>query len=157
MTAPAGTRYRLKSPDRGVTGRISGRVPVIACLVIILSSPSALATCGDYLFRNGRSVVFHDVRSGETQGAAAELMAPGLPVNESAPLPFRCHGANCSQAPVPVPPIPAAVRVISDSAILLDLLPGCCDSFRAFALPRSERAVKCESSPPFRPPETMIG
>ena len=131
------------------------RLAVVAsvCLVAVMWSSSAGASCGNYLFRHGKPVGGSfstmsdhlDARNpdGNTSETPGELPVP------------PCHGPNCSGNPVPLMPVPVApthlVRGFDQAAILASLAQT--PTLRcAIEIPTSDRGACFVPSSIFRPP-----
>lgn len=122
---------------------------IISVSVVVAWSSTASASCGDYLYRNGKrainsSLSMHEHNSNRTSDTAPlELPIP------------PCHGPSCSGQPVPLMPAPAAptnlVRGFDQAAVLesLALTP---PLRRAIEIPTSERGACFVPSSIFRPP-----
>ena len=127
----------------------------LAVLTVIAGawSSSAEASCGHYLFRNGKPV-----DSTTSQIIRGEANGESRPDSSTSPAEnpvSQCHGPNCSGRPVPVNPLPVTpphlVRGFDQAAILASLFqwpPLSC----APEIPESERGASCVPSLIFRPP-----
>ena len=150
------TNTTLNSPQDAMRLQIEYRrfvmVAAICLVTATWSSASSAASCGNYLFRNGKPV--HDSRSlmNDHQDAAN----PESETNKTGNLPAPpCHGPNCSGNPVPLMPVPVAptnlVRGFDQAAILESLAQTPTDRC-AMEIPRSERGARFVPSSIFRPP-----
>ncbi|MBL8819213.1 MAG: hypothetical protein JNL58_24495 [Planctomyces sp.] len=122
----------------------------------IVSSGSAAASCGDYLFRNGKPVAGHSTSEGHwlknSWGSFELLESPVTPVD----VPVRrCSGPNCSGNPLPLLPVPSGPTNQlrdNDADLLLEMLSLRINSGRSVELPESERGARYLPSTIFRPP-----
>lgn len=156
MTSPAQTCSN-NQPLQSVRGFARRGLLLTFTLGIVLSwTQSASASCGNYLFRNGKPVAGHSmpeqqvVQDGSVDfGELADSEAPAqVPVR-------RCSGPNCSSSPVPLAPVPAVPVNVSRSlapAALLELASASSETRRAIELPESERGALYLPSSIFRPP-----
>lgn len=118
------------------------------CLVAATWPSSAVASCGNYLFRHGKPV------DGSFSSMSHHHDAPNRETQSEMPAP-PCHGPNCSGNPIPLMPVPVAptnlVRGFDQAAILESLAqtptPRC-----AIEVPTSERGACFVPSSIFRPP-----
>ena len=118
------------------------------CLVAATWPSSAVASCGNYLFRHGKPV------DGSFSSMSDHHDAPNRETENEQPVP-PCHGPNCSGNPIPLMPVPVAptnlVRGFDQAAILESLAqtptPRC-----AIEVPTSERGACFVPSSIFRPP-----
>jgi hypothetical protein len=137
----------LKSVARPVR---TGLLAAVALATLLSCSQTASASCGDYLFRNGKPVAEHAMVE------QADQLSPDTRNTKSLPTPHRgCTGPNCSKYPVPERPIPAApnsqLRVLDPAALPGSLIPPV-DTFFANVFPESERGARYLPSHVFRPP-----
>jgi hypothetical protein len=141
-------------PLNGVSGCLRFVVLLSLVATIALSATrSASASCGDYLFRNGRPVSSHSLTMNPvTRGQADNSETGSSPIQ----VPFgRCSGPNCSSSPVPLTPVPTAPSTLImgfDQAAVLEALAGTCTNSGAIQIPESERGARFEPSTIFRPP-----
>ncbi|MEZ6132226.1 MAG: hypothetical protein R3C59_26495 [Planctomycetaceae bacterium] len=111
------------------------------------SGGTANASCGDYLFRNGQPVREH--------GQHGQHVAAMDQSTESQPMPSgRCHGPNCSSAPLipadPASPIFVKYRVEHAIPALSGRNSGELESRRRQT---SEAAESADPAEIFHPPE----
>lgn len=121
---------------------------VVACLVVLNAGP-LFASCGDYLFRNGKPVSGHSMAK---PAGEAEVSEHPAPQRDAIP---RCSGPNCSSRPMshlPVSQVPIApVRGMRADCILNS--PHEQPGIRSISgIPRSEQGAYFEPLPIFRPP-----
>lgn len=156
MTSPAQTCSN-DQPLQSVRGFARRGLLLVVTLSVVLSwTQSASASCGNYLFRNGKPVAGHSMPEHQVVVEAtvdsADLANLEVPVQ--APV-RRCSGPNCSSSPVPLAPVPAVpVNVLRslDPAALLELASVSSETRRAIELPESERGARYLPSSIFRPP-----
>jgi hypothetical protein len=156
MTSPAQTCSN-NQPLQSVLGFARRGLLLVVTLSVVLSwTQSASASCGDYLFRNGKPVAGHSVPDHQVVVDATvdfgDLANSEVPVH--APV-RRCSGPNCSSSPVPLAPVPAVpVNLLRslDPAALLELASSSSETRRAIELPESERGARYLPSSIFRPP-----
>jgi hypothetical protein len=156
MTSPAQTCSN-DQPLRSVPGFLRRGLMLAVTLGVALSwTQSASASCGNYLFRNGKPVAGHSMS--EHQVVVDAIVEFGDLANLAAPVQApvrRCSGPNCSSSPVPLAPVPAVpVNLLRslDPAALLDLAAISSETRRAIELPESERGARYWPSSIFRPP-----
>ena len=128
-------------------------IPVAFLSVALVWSTSAVASCGNYLYRNGKPVsdAFSSMND-HNQVSARE--------SESAEVPSRiprppCHGPNCSGSPIPLMPVPSAPSNLIrgfDQAAIIKSLAQTPTQRRAIEIPESERGACFVPSSIFRPP-----
>lgn len=128
---------------------------LVACAFAIASllynSLPASASCGNYLFRNGRPVAQHDnslidERFTESQETAALRVQPGTPIRQ-------CSGPNCSGRPHPIQGATSNLnRGLDQQAVVESCMqaPSIRDPLR---IPESERGNIFVPSLIFRPPD----
>ncbi len=129
---------------------------VVIVAIGLSSGQSADASCGDYLFRNGKPVSGHEMANDhmvhERDIAVDYATLPDTPSQD----PFRrCTGPNCSKSPVPFSPVPAApVSQFrnTDPAALLGCISVPSAGRRITGFPESERGGRYVPSSIFRPP-----
>lgn len=125
-----------------------------AFLAVVLSwSTSAVASCGNYLYRNGKPVsdAFSSMND-HNQISAHESESTEVPSRIPAP---PCHGPNCSGSPIPLMPVPSAPSNLIrgfDQATILESLADSTSPSGAIEIPESERGARFEHSSVFRPP-----
>ena len=141
-------------PGLGLAARLRRLLVVaVASIVAMSSASSASASCGNYLYRNGRpvsthSMPVHSVNTNSADSNVSENPPVEVPVH-------RCSGPNCSNSPVPMAPLPAApsneIRGF-DQAAILESLVKTETTQAAQNRPESERGARFEPSSIFRPP-----
>ncbi len=144
-------------PLRSVRGFLRRGLLLVVALGVVLSwTQSASASCGNYLFRNGKPVAGHSMSEHQIVQDAAVVF--GVLANSEVPVQApvrRCSGPNCSSSPVPLAPVPALpvnfLRSV-DPAALLELASTSSETRRAIELPESERGARYLPSSIFRPP-----
>ena len=144
-------------PLQSVPGSVRHGLMLAITLGVVLSwTQTASASCGNYLFRNGKPVAGHAMSELEIVKDSAvdfgQSASPDVPVQ--APV-RRCSGPNCSSSPVPLAPVPAVpVNLLRslDPAALLELASSSSETRRAIELPESERGARYLPSSIFRPP-----
>lgn len=125
---------------------------VALAVAATLGEGTAFASCGDYLFRNGRRVSTHSAQPGVLM--AGELLAEASPAAYPVPVRRPCNGPNCSQAPFPDPVLPLTTRIVSEPAMLLESLASADHDRSEFSAPVSERGAKNLPFSLFRPPQS---
>ncbi len=112
-------------------------------------SSTASASCGNYLYRNGKPVTDSSFSMNDHSESQASGKTPaGMPVPP-------CHGPNCSGNPIPLAPVPAAPTNLIrgfDQAAILESLADWTPHSRAIEVPESERGARFVPSSIFRPP-----
>ena len=156
MTSPAQTCSN-DQPLQSVRGFARRGLLLVVTLGIALSwTQSASASCGNYLFRNGKPVAGHSMPEHQIVQNATVVLGE-LPLMDApiqAPV-RRCSGPNCSSSPVPLAPVPAVPANLLrslDPAALLELASTSSETRRAIELPESERGARYLPSSIFRPP-----
>jgi hypothetical protein len=129
---------------------------VVTCTVLLAGSKSASATCGNYLFRNGKPVADHAMTHAQTMQETNIVLGQFATRRAPAQTPVRrCSGPNCSNNPVPFAPVPSApisqMRGF-DPAALLESISLSAATLEALELPESERGARYWPSAIFRPP-----
>lgn len=120
-------------------------------IVLMFASDAAQASCGDYLYKNGKPVGHHSGMTQEYTPLAdfdSSSEAPLLPLH-------RCSGPNCSGDPLPFTPAPAVPTQLtqgSDQATIAELVRACLSARSGCQIPESERGARFEPSTIFRPP-----
>ncbi len=152
--------FMATSPTtRGNTQPVSGLRLCLRRMVVMVGAlgfylalaETASASCGNYLFRNGKPVSSHSMD--QTTGMESES-----PHSEALPLEVpmrRCSGPNCSSNPLPLAPVPAAplrLGSVFDQAAILEKLAQADLSRSVIEIPESERGACYEPSSIFRPP-----
>ncbi len=131
---------------------------VLGCTVagLLACNPeSALATCGDYLYRNGKPVSDHSIS--EHPGSLTQESPASKSRGRRSPLaPLGgCSGPHCSNQPIPLDPTPAVpisqLRSLDAAALLLSHGLGC-GSRGTIQPPDSERGAFYLPSEVYRPP-----
>jgi hypothetical protein len=128
-------------------------VLMMAFLAALSWNSSASASCGNYLFRNGKPVGDHDMA---TSVAHSQSGDGPVSAGDSRDMPAKpCSGPNCSSSPLPFAPVPAApstlIRGFDQAAVLESLATPQMHS-GAIEIPESERGACFEPSSIFRPP-----
>ena len=147
MHAPAQLMRMTDAIRRWI--RVSAGVRCVVVCWVVLSAGPLFASCGDYLFRNGRPVSGHSMAK---HADVAEVTEDGVPQQESVP---PCSGPNCSSRSIPhlplsqVPTDPA--RSLRSDCVLVsqsDRQP----ANELAEIPQSEQGAFFEPLPVFRPP-----
>lgn len=169
-----------KSPSGSHSGRAggsrfargSGLLKLVAVLIVILPGSKLYASCGDYLFRNGRSVSHAMDRLPLTAGqlSTGNLLAGDLSSGDlfevqvfggiegrvpgGHPPERPCSGPNCSQSPTPLssPEVPITNLRGFDQATLTDSLGSLSSDRSETERPASEHGAKHMPARIFRPP-----
>lgn len=118
---------------------------------LLYNAAPATASCGNYLFRNGRPVAQHDTllideSFTESQATAAVRVPPGTPIRQ-------CSGPNCSGSPHPIRGATSNLMRGLEQHAVLELCtqtPSIRDPLR---IPESERGNVFVPSLIFRPPD----
>ena len=122
---------------------------VVSISVALVWSSTASASCGNYLYRNGKQVTDSSFSMNDHNDNHASGKTPaGMPV----PL---CHGPNCSGNPIPLAPVPVAPTNLIrgfDQATILESLADSTSPSGAVEIPESERGARFVPSSIFRPP-----
>lgn len=128
----------------------------MALWIVIICDQTASASCGDYLFQNGKPVSEHPmVNQKADYPAEIDLSASSLPLTPLSNPVRRCSGSNCSKQPSPFSPTPGAPGSelrIHEPAALLKVLQPFVETCRAARLHESERGARYLPSTVFRPP-----
>jgi hypothetical protein len=156
MTSPAQTCSN-DQPLQSVPGFARRGLLLVVTLGIVLSwTQSASASCGNYLFRNGKPVAGHSMPEHQIVQNAAVVLGESPLMDAPIQVPVRrCSGPNCSSSPVPLAPVPVVpVNLLRslDPAALLELASVSSETRRAIELPESERGARYLPSSIFRPP-----
>ena len=127
---------------------------VVAATVTLSWTSSALASCGDYLFRSGIPVSgSHLTSMGSVIGVTGQVRASKkLPVQIPGQ---RCSGPNCSSHQLPLVPVdraPSQLIRTFDQAALLESLVDVRQTSRGIEFPESERGACFAPASIFRPP-----
>lgn len=144
-------------PLKSVRGFVRyGVWAVVTCTVLLAGSKSASATCGNYLFRNGKPVADHSMTHAQTMQETNIVLGQFATRRAPVQTPVRrCSGPNCSNNPVPFAPVPSApisqMRGF-DPAALLESISLSAATLEALELPESERGARYLPSAIFRPP-----
>ena len=150
MSFPAEIHAKAK-PDAGRPRLSLQRVltAVGAISVALVWSSTASASCGNYLYRNGKQVADSSFSMSDyRENHASSKLPDGIPVPP-------CHGPNCSGSPTPLAPVPAApMNLIRgfDQATILESLADSASPSRATEIPESERGARFVPASIFRPP-----
>jgi hypothetical protein len=125
------------------------KVLVLVVVVGLVSASTASASCGNYLYRNGKPVSdAHSSMNSHGSLRLDEMESTKIPVPP-------CHGPNCSKNPVPLMPVPAAPTTVSqgfDQAAILAALAQVPSPSGGNEIPESERGACFVPSSIFRPP-----
>jgi len=154
--SPSITTSGYVRPPRRAVFSLRGFVMMLAVVTVISWMQSASATCGNYLFRNGKPVSVHTMAEDTAVGVQHDdQVTPNAPpVTPAAP----CSGPNCSRSRMPLAPVPATpARLIRnvDQATLPETLSSASQLFDAMEIPQSERGACYEPSSIFRPPAAV--
>ena len=124
-------------------------IAIVLFSVALVWSSTASASCGNYLYRNGKPVTDSSFAMNDhNQNHASSKIPDGTPVPP-------CHGPNCSGNPIPLAPVPfAPTNLIRgfDQATLLESLADSKSPSGAIEIPASERGARFVPSSIFRPP-----
>jgi len=123
------------------------------CLITATWPASAVASCGNYLFRHGKPVDDKSTAMNDHDDAGNHEQETNRPLGELPGPP--CHGPNCSGHPVPLIPVPVAPTNLVrgfDQAAILESLAQTPMPRRAMEIPTSERGAHFVPSSVFRPP-----
>lgn len=153
----ASQNFLYGQPLKSVRGFVRNGVwAVVTFTVLLAGSKSASATCGNYLFRNGKPVADHTMTHAQTLQESNLVL--GQFATRSAPVQMpvrRCNGPNCSNSPLPFAPVPSApisqLRGF-DPAALLESISLSAGTQEGIELPESERGARYLPSSIFRPP-----
>lgn len=125
---------------------------VVACCVF-LSAGSLFASCGDYLFRNGKPVSGHSTSvMGQDAVFSAGRRIGEAPPQNSVPI---CSGPNCSSRPFshfPASQIPRVLVKGFRAECVLESMTEQQQPSKMLENPQSERGAFFEPLPIFRPP-----
>lgn len=117
--------------------------------VVMVWSTTASASCGNYLYRNGKQVTDSSFSMNDHNENQASRKTPaGMPVPP-------CHGPNCSGNPIPLAPVPVAPTNLIrgfDQATILESLADSTSASGEIEIPASERGARFVPSSIFRPP-----
>jgi hypothetical protein len=124
--------------------------------VLLLSSAAAEASCGGYLYRQGRPVEHSQVHTSATDflpGAMSHIaLSTDRPLDR---IPSRpCSGPGCSRTPLPLAPVsvPITLPRTMDSGVLSDLSALSPSSLDGLLEVQSERITNPGPAEVFRPP-----
>ena len=123
-------------------------IAVATISVALVWSSTASASCGNYLYRNGKPVADSSLMNDHNKDHAASRIPAGMPVPP-------CHGPNCSGNPIPLAPMPIAPTNLIrgfDQATILESLADSTSPSGAIEIPESERGARFVPSSIFRPP-----
>lgn len=122
---------------------------VVTMSVFMAWSATVSASCGNYLYRNGKQVSHSSFSMNEhNENHAAGQTPARMPVPP-------CHGPNCTGNPAPLAPVPVAPTNLIrgfDQATILESLADSVSPSGAIEIPESERGARFEPSSVFRPP-----
>ena len=122
---------------------------VVTISVALTWSATASASCGNYLYRNGKQVTDSSFSmTDHSENHESSRIPAGMPVPP-------CHGPNCSGNPIPLAPVPfAPTNLIRgfDQATILESLADSTSPSGAIEIPASERGARFVPSSIFRPP-----
>ncbi len=151
---------RLKiqlNPLQNAAGlRFAGRRLVIVAAIWLVAAAlpsSAVASCGNYLFRHGKAVDATHASMSDPSDARSQKSETNRQQSEFPETP--CHGPNCSGNPIPLMPVPVAPTNLVrgfDQAAVLESLAQTPILRRAVEIPTSERGACFVPSSIFRPP-----
>ncbi|MBC7967965.1 MAG: hypothetical protein H7Z17_18805 [Fuerstia sp.] len=122
---------------------------MVTISVALVWSSTASASCGNYLYRNGKPVTDSSFSMNDHNENHASNKTPA-----GVPLP-PCHGPNCSGNPIPLAPVPVAPTNLIrgfDQATILESLADSTSPSGAIEIPASERGARYVPSSIFRPP-----
>ena len=121
----------------------------VTITVALVWSSTASASCGNYLYRNGKQVTDSSFSMNDHNDSRVSGKIPaGMPVPP-------CHGPNCSGNPIPLAPVPVAPTNLIrgfDQATILESLTDSTSPSRVIEIPESERGARFVPSSVFRPP-----
>lgn len=121
----------------------------VTMTVALVWSSAASASCGNYLYRNGKRVTDSSFSMNDRNQDHASAKIPA-----EMPVP-PCHGPNCSGNPIPLAPVPVAPTVLIrgfDQAAILESLADSTSPSERIEFPESERGARFVPSSIFRPP-----
>ena len=122
---------------------------VATITVALVWTSTASASCGNYLYRNGKPVTDSSFSMNDhTENHTSSKIPDGMPVPP-------CHGPNCSRNPTPLTPVPVAPTNLIrgfDQATILESLADSTSPSGAIEIPASERGARFVPSSIFRPP-----
>ena len=124
-------------------------IAVATISVAFVWTSTASASCGNYLYRNGKQVTDSSFSMNDyTENHASSQIPADMPVPP-------CRGPNCSRNPTPLTPAPfAPTNLIRgfDQATILESLTDSASPSGAIEIPESERGARFVPSSIFRPP-----
>ncbi len=129
---------------------------LITVFFLSFLADQANASCGNYLYRNGKPVAHHMIQNHPIR--MDEVLQKNVTGHSEpvSPMPVRrCFGPHCSSSPVPLLPINSVPEIqlrSLDPAALLSLIHGTFTAWQRHGLPESERGVHYVPSSIFRPP-----
>jgi hypothetical protein len=152
----SGSILRTCNADRPKPRRAAGSlrrfaVLTAALVMAFLWCGAVNASCGNYLFRHGKSVTdasFSFSLNDHNEKYAAGQTPAGMPVPP-------CHGPNCSGNPIPLAPVPVAPGNLIpgfDQATILESHADSTSPSGTIEIPESERGARFVPSSIFRPP-----
>lgn len=122
---------------------------IMTTCVALAWSSTASASCGDYLYRNGKKVSDSSFSMDkDSENHASSGIPTGVPVPP-------CHGPNCSRNPTPLAPVPVAPTNLIrgfDQATIIESFADSTSASGATEIPESERGARFLPSFIFRPP-----
>ncbi len=122
---------------------------VVSVSMALVWSSTASASCGNYLYRNGKPVTDSSFSmDNHSENHAAGKTPVGVPVPP-------CHGPNCYRNPITMAPVPVAPTNLIrgfDQATILEALADLTAPAGAIEIPASERGARFVPSSIFRPP-----
>ncbi len=132
--------------------RLQAVTRCVAVCCVFLSAGPLFASCGDYLFRNGKPVSGHSMSVTAQEAVLLPGGLTGVAPQNSVP---RCSGPNCSSRPIPhfpVPQVPTGHVKGFRAECVLESLAEQQLSSEMLENPQSERGAFFEPLPIFRPP-----
>ena len=150
MSFPAEIHAKAKLDARSPRLSLQRFIPaIVAVSMASVWTTTAFASCGNYLYRNGRTVT----DSSFSMNGQDENHGSG---KTPAPVPVRpCHGPNCSGDPIPLAPVPVAPTNLIrgfDQAAILETLTDLISPSLTIEHPESECGADFEPPSVFRPP-----
>jgi len=143
--------YAKARPDAGRLLPSLQRVVMAIVTISVASawSSTASASCGNYLYRNGKHVADSSLTMNDHNANHASSKVP-----DDLPVP-PCDGPNCSGNPTPLAPVPVVPANLIrgfDQATILESLADSTSPSGAIEIPESERGARFVPSSIFRPP-----
>ncbi len=122
---------------------------IVAVSMALVCTSTASASCGDYLYRNGKTVTDSSFSmNGQDENHGSGETPVRVPVQP-------CHGPNCSGNPIPLAPVSVAPTNLIrgfDQAHILETLTDLISPSGTFEHPESECGADFEPPSVFRPP-----